>query len=616
MKTTSDSHIHPTTAQTADKTKSSFVQRHLGHLGLTMPGVLASFLFATGAASADTLTWDNDGAAGIQDGDGNWDSVNSPADGVETNWTIDGGATNQGFTNFDRAIFGSGGTGTVTLTSDIRTGGSGYTFNDAYTIDTNGFELGGQGGSNITANSGAGSVSITGSGEYRIFTDTSVATQSGGDSVVISAQVTGASALSRIGGGDGGYLVLSNNTNSFTGGLAVNNGGGGIAVTSVADIGDASAAGAGGYISIASNGAFQFRGASGETDRELRLLAGGWSIIDNVGGGALVFDGNVVNSKTAGHVLDLIGNTGSSTEIQGVLADNGASPLQVQARLQTNAILSGVNTFTGDITANNSAQVTIGGAGQLGAGNYAGTIDLNQSAKFVYASSADQIISGNIIDDGGNAVEHSGTGTLSLTGTNNWSGLSRITGGGTLLINGDSSAATNEFYLNTGTLGGTGQHGGKANVRFGGKMSAGDGGIGSISFEDLVYSNTVNQDGSFLFDLSNPGSSDLITVDNFNILAPDNAKDFDLDAFVFTDLSAPGSRIGVGDYTLIDYTTFTGLTTFGSDVFTDSLFGYASATLIDNGSAIVLSVTAVPEPSSTALLGLGGLALMLRRKRS
>ena len=379
MKSTSDSHIHPTAAQTADKTKSSFVQRHLGNLGLTMPYVLASFLFATGAASADILTWDNDGALGIQDGAGNWNSVDSPGDGSETNWTIDGGNTNQGFTNFDRAIFGSGATGdagTVTLTSDIRTGSSGYSFNDAYTIDTNGFQLGGQGGSNITANSGAGSVSITGSGNYNLYTDVTVATQSGGDSVVISAQVTGASALSRIGGGGGGYLVLSNNTNSFTGGLAVNNGGGGIAVTSVADIGDASAAGAGGYISIASNGAFQFRGASGETDRELRLLAGGWSTIDNQGGGALVFDGNVVNSKTAGHVLDLIGNTGSSTEIQGVLADS-SSALNVQVRAQVNAILSGVNTFTGDITANNTAQVTIGGAGQLGAGNYAGTIDLN-----------------------------------------------------------------------------------------------------------------------------------------------------------------------------------------------------------------------------------------------
>lgn len=35
-----------------------------------------------------------------------------------------------------------------------------------------------------------------------------------------------------------------------------------------------------------------------------------------------------------------------------------------------------------------------------------------------------------------------------------------------------------------------------------------------------------------------------------------------------------------------------------------------------NGSDLVLEAYAVPEPSSTALLGLGSLALMLRRKRS
>ena len=32
--------------------------------------------------------------------------------------------------------------------------------------------------------------------------------------------------------------------------------------------------------------------------------------------------------------------------------------------------------------------------------------------------------------------------------------------------------------------------------------------------------------------------------------------------------------------------------------------------------ALTFDITAVPEPSSTALLGLGGLALALRRKRS
>ena len=78
--------------------------------------------------------------AGVQDGDGNgnWD------DDVTNNWTADDGDSNQNFVdaNNDRAIFGSGAGGTVTMQSDVRTFGGGITFNDAYTIDTNGFQLG------------------------------------------------------------------------------------------------------------------------------------------------------------------------------------------------------------------------------------------------------------------------------------------------------------------------------------------------------------------------------------------------------------------------------------------------------------------------------------------
>ena len=58
--------------------------------------------------------------------------------------------------------------GTVTMQSDVRTFGGGITFNDAYTIDTNGNQLGGQGG-NITSN--ASGVDISGSGNYNLFTD-------------------------------------------------------------------------------------------------------------------------------------------------------------------------------------------------------------------------------------------------------------------------------------------------------------------------------------------------------------------------------------------------------------------------------------------------------------
>ena len=57
------------------------------------------------------------------------------------------------------------------------------------------------------------------------------------------------------------------------------------------------------------------------------------------------------------------------------------------------------------------------------------------------------------------------------------------------------------------------------------------------------------------------------------------------------------------------------------DNFTLDSSGFSNAPSWDwqivlSGSDLVLEAYAVPEPSSTALLGLGGLALMLRRKRS
>jgi len=575
--------------------------------------LLAAFAFS-GTAHAATLTWDADnGTAGVQDGDGNWHDISlGGTPGVATNWTSDGGVSNTDFGTdvggADRAIFGSGAGGTVTMQSDVRTFGGGITFNDAYTIDTNGLQLGGQGG-NITSN--ASGVNISGSGNYNLFTATTITT-SGGNDITFSAQVTGSHSLLKTGNGT---MILSNDSNNFGDGT-VNTGlqinAGTVQLTSIADTGTASAAGDGGFVALGGAATLQFNaGAAGDsTDRELRLEGGaGNNTINNQSGGTVTFTGDVVNGLTTG-TLTSTGNTDSITEIQGVLADNGANPLNIRTTLQNELILSGDNTFTGDLTANNTAVITIGGAGQLGSGSYAGTIDLNQNADFQYSSSADQLISGDIIGAStGNAVDVNGTGTLRLTGNNDVDGTSRVSSG-TLLINGDSSASTGSILVNGGILGGTGDHGGTAEVRFSGKLAPGDGGIGDITFNELIYSSTINIDGSFLFDLANPGSSDLVTVNTFEI-----GTDFDLDSFSFTDLSAPGSRIGVGDYTLIDYTTFTGLTTFGSDVFTDSLFGYASATLIDNGSAIVLSVSAVPEPSSTALLGLGGLALVLRRRR-
>lgn len=60
-------------------------------------------------------------------------------------------------------------------------------------------------------------------------------------------------------------------------------------------------------------------------------------------------------------------------------------------------------------------------------------------------------------------------------------------------------------------------------------------------------------------------------------------------------------------------TTFTNLAAVGQNVGITQTGGTASATgLFDN---FKVETAAVPEPSSTALLGLGGLALLLRRKK-
>ncbi len=214
------------------------------------------------------------------------------------------------------------------MQSDVRTFGGGITFNDAYTIDTNGNQLGGQGG-NITSN--ASGVNISGSGNYNLFTTTTITTSAGND-ITFSAQVTGSAAgdstLNKTGTGT---MILSNDSNDFgdgtiNTGLQIN--AGTVQLTSIADTGTASAAGDGGFVALGGGATLQFNtGAAGDsTDRELRLEGGaGNNTINNQSGGTVTFTGDVVNGLTTGTLIST-GNTNSITEIQGVLADNGAPP--------------------------------------------------------------------------------------------------------------------------------------------------------------------------------------------------------------------------------------------------------------------------------------------------
>ena len=109
-------------------------------------------------------------------------------------------------------------------------------------------------------------------------------------------------------------------------------------------------------------------------------------------------------------------------------------------------VLSGTNTYTGPTTISNTSggQLVIGGAGQLGSGNYAAPITNN--ATFNYSSSAAQTLSGAIAGTG--TLIQSGPGLLSLSGANTFTGGTLITNGSTLIVAGSgclgvTASATN-----------------------------------------------------------------------------------------------------------------------------------------------------------------------------
>lgn len=87
--------------------------------------------------------------------------------------------------------------------------------------------------------------------------------------------------------------------------------------------------------------------------------------------------------------------------------------------------LTGTNTFTGDITINRGGTLAVGGGGLLGGGNYSGNIA--SYGAFSYNSSAAQTLGGNI--SLGGSLNQTGTGALTLTKANNYTGATTINSG-------------------------------------------------------------------------------------------------------------------------------------------------------------------------------------------
>lgn len=221
-----------------------------------------------------------------------------------------------------------------------------------------------------------------------------------------------------------------------------------------------------------------------------------------------------------------------------------------------------------------------------------------------------------ITDSGGatNLVKTAG-GTVTLTGTNTFTGSTTVSTG-TLLVNGSNTGSGTVTVDSGATLGGTGSVGGALNVT--GVLTPG-GSVGTFTSGAL----TMNSGSTFTYEATDSGATgaDLMVVNG---------------ALSLTDVSLDlvGADLGLNTWdlgdkvTLISYTG-TGITggfngfdddtvyTFGGNQW---LFNYNDTIAGNNfnvnatGSSFV-TLTVVPEPGAALIGGLGTLLLLRRRRK-
>jgi autotransporter-associated beta strand protein len=452
--------------------------------------------------------------------------------------------------------------------------------------------------------------------------------RSGGETQFFGSSTAGSATITNYGGtGGGGPGITSFDDTASAGGATITNSGGGLteffahstaangifinsnnsgtfdnSVTEFTEFATAangtftnngsSAGGAGATEffadSTAANGTFTNNGATasdgsgGATLFRDRSTAGAATLIANGGtgggqGGAIVFEET---------------STGGTSRVE--LFGNGK--LDISLHLDFPSVTVG----------------SIEGSGHV----FLGPNNLTVGSNNMSTTFSGVIHDGGAFNQAGGSLSKIGSGTLTLSGANTYTGGTTVSAG-TLLVNNvsGSGTGTGAVQVNGGTLGGTGTIAGAVTIGTGsgpGALLSPGTSLGTLTIQSSL---TLNSNATFQFELNST------TVMADKILA--NGVTISGAQFSFTDLG--NSHLTAGTvFTVIDDTAISSILGTFSNLPNGSTFTANGNTFLVNyfggdGNDLILTIEAVPEPSTLLALGLVEIVLLsrfLRRRRA